>query len=201
MISRAILVAFALWCTAPSARADEAHHESRPTAREVWSNTQYVGQVFNFCLLLVLLIVLGRKAGVPDFLRSRRQRVESALAEAERMKAEAEAKFREYEERLKGLHTELEKVKLDIVRAGEEERDRIVAKAEAKAARLREEAKLRIELQTKLLRDELIREAVQAAVSTAEAVLRDQITENDQERIARDYLVSLARTLPEERPR
>ena len=78
-----------------------------------------------------------------------------------------------------------------MVKAGEAERDRIVAEAEKKASRLRKDAEFLIAQRFKLLREELSREAVESAVAAAEAVLRDKANPTDQTRLADAYLARL----------
>ena len=79
-----------------------------------------------------------------------------------------------------------------MVRAGEAERDRIVAEAEQKAARARKETAFVIEQQAKQMRADLSREAVESAVATAERLLNDKATASDHERLAKHYLDRVA---------
>lgn len=161
------------------------------TFADVWSDTQFWAMAFNFTLLIGVLFFLGRKP-ILNFLKERRRSVEEGLTEAERLKAEAEARYNEYTERLESLDQELATLRKEMIQAGEAERDRIVAEAEQKAARLRREAKFVIEQQMKQLREELTREAVEAAISAAEQVLRTKTSPEDQERLAEQYLASLS---------
>jgi len=148
------------------------------------------GALLNFALLIGVFYWLGRKP-LKGFLASRRKGVEEGLAEAQRLTAAAEAKHKEYSERLDQLDRELENIRADMVKAGQAERDRIVAEAEAKAARLRRETDFLIEQQMKQLRVDLTRETVEAAVAAAESVLRENTNPADQERLAKSYLERL----------
>lgn len=97
------------------------------------------------------------------------------MAEAARLKAEAEAKQREFQSRLERLDDELDAIRTDMVKAGEAERDRIVAEAEKKASRIRKDADF-IAQRFKQLREDLTKEAVESAMVAAEAVLREKAT-------------------------
>jgi F-type H+-transporting ATPase subunit b len=144
----------------------------------------------NFVLLISLFIWLFRDA-VTKALQGRRAAVEQALTEAARLKAEAEAKHREYAGRLAKLDEELAQIRSDMIAAGMKERDRIVAEAEHKAARMRKEADFLIEQQVKQLRADLVRDTVGSAVAAAERLLLKSATSFDQQRLAQEYLASL----------
>jgi F-type H+-transporting ATPase subunit b len=171
-----------------AAEHDAGHHVAHPS--DVYEPIEFWGAVVNFGLLIVVLVALGKKP-MASFLSSRRRAVEEGLAEAQRMKSQAEAKHKEYSERLEQLDREIAEIKREMVKAGEAERDRIVADAEAKAARMRRETSFLIEQQMKQLRVDLTREAVEAACEAADAVLREQTGSADQQRLAQDYLERL----------
>lgn len=175
------------------AHADDAHgdHHAAPTFDSLLSNVGFWGSVVNFILLLSVLHLLLKKP-LLHFLTNRRNAVEEGLVEAQKMKAEAEAKHKEYSERLEKLDAELEDIRADMRRAGEAERDRIVAEAEKKASRLRKDAQFVIDQQLKQLRIDLTREAVDAAIATAEKVLTESTNAADQTRLAQEYLKQLA---------
>lgn len=144
----------------------------------------------NFGVLVGLLVYLARKP-TKAFLVSRRAAVVEGLDEAQKMKAAAEAKYEEYQTRLANLDTELAQIKEEIIASGEAERERIVAEAERKAARLRRETEFLIEQQLKQLRVDLTKETVETAMAAAEKVLRERATDDDQQRLAKAYLTKL----------
>jgi F0F1-type ATP synthase membrane subunit b/b'/subtilisin-like proprotein convertase family protein len=156
----------------------------------IFSSVEFWGSIVNFSLLVFILVYFGRKP-VKSFLVERRRLVEEDLVEAQRLKEEAERKYEEYSGRLEKLDQELEALRKEMIKAGEEERDRIVAEAEAKAARIRRDTQFLIDQQMKQLRVDLTREAVDAAVQAAEKALKDKVTSHDQERLANDYLARL----------
>ncbi len=156
----------------------------------VLKNTEFQGSVFNFGLLLVLIVYFGRKP-IRRFLVSRRREIEDNLAEAQRLKAEAEAKANAYALRLERLDAELEQLRADMVKAGEADRERIVVEAEAKAARMRKETQFLIDQRMKQLREDLQRFAVDAAIEAAGRVLQQETTSTDQQRLADAYVKRL----------
>jgi F-type H+-transporting ATPase subunit b len=171
----------------------EAHAEH---GEHGWDTTGLIASCVNFVILVSVFVYLF-KDKVAAALKQRKASVEQALTEAARLKAEAEAKHKEYTERLAQLDQELASIKREMVAAGVKERDRIVAEAEHKAARMRREAEFIIEQYVKQLRSELSRETAEAAAQAAEALLLSSTTSHDQQRIAQDYLSALSAKIAE----
>jgi F-type H+-transporting ATPase subunit b len=193
-IKRLCFIALAL--SAPViALAQEAHeaaHEGDAHGGHGgWDTTGLIASFVNFAVLILLFVYLF-KDSLKKFLVERRASVERELLEAARLKAAAEAKHKEYSERLAKLDQELAQIKADMIAAGKKERDRIIADAEHKAARMRRETEFIIEQQIKQVRVDLSREAADAAVAAAEELLLRATTTYDQQRLAQEYLTSLA---------
>ncbi len=169
---------------------ESSEHGGAVSLDTVFESTEFWGAIVNFALLVILIVVFGRKP-LQSFLETRKRSVEEGLAEAARLKDAAEKTYAEYTRRLERLDDELAKLRAEMVKAGEAERDRIIASAESKAARLRKETEFLVEQQMKQLRTDLAHAAVQAAVTAAADVLRDQTTTADQERLATAYVERL----------
>lgn len=166
--------------------AEEAHSEAHDPG--------LLPMVVNFLVLLGIFTLLFRKP-LHNFLTNRRARVIEGLEESKRLREAAERKYAEYSERLAHLDEELAKLRKEMIQAGEAERDRIIAEAEARAARMRRDAQFVIDQQMKQLKADLTREAIEAAVKAAEEVLMAQTSAADQERLAQAYLGSIQSTL------
>jgi F-type H+-transporting ATPase subunit b len=156
-----------------------------------WDTTALAASFVNFFVLIAVFVYLF-KDSLKNFLVSRKAEIEKELLEAARLKAEAEVKHKEYSDRLAKLDSELAKMKQDMVEAGKREFDRIIAEAEHKAARMRKEAEFVIEQQAKTLRNEITRESTEGAVAAAAELLLRATTTYDQQRLAQEYLSSLA---------
>jgi F-type H+-transporting ATPase subunit b len=173
---------------------DEGHGEL--TFSSLIRNREFQGTVINFLVLVGLLAWVIRKKGNPA-LAARRAEVEQELAEAQRHRAEAEKRHMETATRLEKLDQEMVQIRGDMIKAGEGERDRIVAQAEEKAARLRKDTSFVIEQQIKQLRKELTQEAAGAAVVAAQELLQERTTDADQDQLAEAYLNRLEEVLEE----
>jgi F-type H+-transporting ATPase subunit b len=209
---RSMLFALAVAALSLPALAQEGHHAQpggfsapavpfnmtsypAPTVTDAHGNqtkgaTAFIGPVINFVLLMVLGYMALRRSINPA-LAARRAAIETEIAEAQRMHTEAESMHQEYADKLARLDEEIARLKADFTRAGEAERDRIVAEAREKGERMRADARASIEQEVKTLRDELHREAVIAAVAAAEETVRKTITAADHGRLADDYIQSL----------
>lgn len=185
---------------------EESGHEAAATPEghelsfgHLIQSPEFQGTVFNFLVLVGLLVWVVRSK-VNPLLAARRAEVEQELAEAQRLRAEAERRHRETASRLQKLDEEMVQIRAEMVKAGEAERDRIVAQAEEKAARIRKDTQFFIEQQVKQLRKDLMQEAASAAVQAAHELLEKATTEGDQDRLAESYLSRLDDLIEEKRP-
>jgi len=146
--------------------------------------------------LVGLIAWVIRKKGNPA-LAARRAEVEKELAEAQRLRAEAEKRHLETAMRLEKLDQEMVEIRGEMIKAGEAERDRIVEQAEEKAARIRKDTAFLIEQQIKQLRKDLTQQAANAAVIAAQELLQERTTDADQDQLAEAYLNRLDEVLEE----
>ncbi len=182
---------------AHAAEGGDTHAEHEPlTFTGVISSRDFQGSVFNFLVLIALLVWVIRSKGNPA-LAERRKEVEAELAEAQRLRAEAERRHMETATRLEKLDEEMIEIRAEMVKAGEAERDRIVEQAEEKAARIRKDTRFLIEQQIKQLRKDLMQQSASAAVAAAQALLEERATEDDQDRLAEAYINRLDEAIEE----
>lgn len=156
----------------------------------------FQGTLVNFGVLVLLIGWVIRKKGNPA-LAARRAEVEQELAEAQRLRAEAQERHMETATRLERLDEEMVQIRGDMIKAGEAERDRIVSQAEEKAARMRKDTAFLIEQQIKQLRKELTQQAATAAVVAAQELLQQRTTDSDQDQLAEAYLSRLDEVIEE----
>lgn len=172
---------------------EEAAHEGAHDGGHSVFTAELGWQTFSFLALIVILVKFGAKP-IGAFLVARRARIEHDMVEAKAMKEKAEAIYNTYSARLAKLDDEIDQVRAEMVKAGELERDRIVAEAETKASRMRRDTQFIIEQQMKQLSLDLRREATLAAVAAAEKALRTGLNDADQKRLADDFLARLKQT-------
>lgn len=134
--------------------------------------------------LLAYFITKPLRKGLAD----RSAGIAKALAEAEKVKADAEAKFAEYDRKLARATEEIDQIYNDIRREGEQERERILENAKTMAAQIRSEAEKSAAQEISRARTELREEAARAAITIAEKLLREKFTVDDQSRLVDEYV-------------
>jgi F-type H+-transporting ATPase subunit b len=167
--------------------ATEGDHHGPLTLEGILHSVDFWGAVVNSTLLFAILYFATRKK-IAKAMEDRRSSVQVQLEEAKRLREQAEGRHREYETRLAQLDAELASLRASVVHTGEAERDRLVKEAEAKAARMGEDASRLIESRLKQLEKDLHREVVLAAIGAAQQELEKKTTADDQTRIATEYL-------------
>lgn len=168
--------------------ADEhGGHHGDLSLTAVLNSTEFWAQIVNFLGLVTILVTFGRTP-LQTFLETRRKSVEDGIQEATRLKVAAEAKHKEYSDRIAQIDQELSKLRADILQAARAEKERIIQDAEERSKRLRAEADELIAQQIQQLQTNLSREMVGAAVAAAEKILQDAMKADDQQRLAQDYV-------------
>ena len=189
-----------VWAFAREPHPETAGHEEKEneTPADVnWvdftvETPPYLAMVVNFGILVAGYYLIGKKP-IASALKSRRDHIAKDIEEAQRMRREAEKRAKHYQAKLDKLEDELKAARETLVRTGEAEKERIVTEANAKADRMRKDAEFLVEQELKQIRVDLQRETVEAAIATAEELLKKRVTQADQERLAEDYLADLAR--------
>jgi F-type H+-transporting ATPase subunit b len=144
-------------------------------------------RIVNFVILLYILYKLMWKK-MKSFFAGRREGIQASLEEAEVVKADAEKKFKEYDEKIKKAEEEIQGISAMIKAQGEEEKKRIIADAERASVKMKEDAKARMEQELKKAKNELRMEASELAVQMAEDILKKKVTKEDHEGMVREYL-------------
>jgi F-type H+-transporting ATPase subunit b len=140
----------------------------------------------NFAILVGILGYLISKKGGPWFA-SRSQSIRQGIAEAEEIRAKAEASAADVDRRLASLETEIEKLRANARREQAAEAERIRAQSAADLSRIQEHATREIESASKGARLELKRYAAQLAVDLAEQKIRRQMTPQLQSTLVENF--------------
>ncbi len=151
-----------------------------------WMPTDWY-RVLNFAVLSGILILLLRKP-VGQAFRGRIQGIRDQLANLESKKVAAEAELVRYNEKIAHLEQESSKIIDEYVRQGKDARALILKEAEAASQKLEAQARRSIEYEFKKARIELQQEIFDKAMVRAEAIIKDNITPDDQNRLVDEYL-------------
>lgn len=144
-------------------------------------------KVMNFAVLAIALFFIARKP-VAAFFSSRVQDIREELADLEKQKKEAQERLDGYADRLAKLEKESSAIVDEYVKQGEAAKKRILAEAQAQAEKLEDTAKRNIEQEFKSARLKLQQEIADKALVKAEALVKEAITAQDQDRLVDEYL-------------
>ncbi len=147
----------------------------------------FLYRVLNFAIVVAILAYFLTKP-IKKVFAGRREEIEKNLAEAKKIKEEAEAKFAEYDRKLAQATEEISGISAAIRREGEAEKQKIIENAKAMAIKIEQDAEKAAEMEVAKARTLLQREAVQLAVGVAEELLKKNFTKDDDARLIDEYM-------------
>jgi F-type H+-transporting ATPase subunit b len=163
-----------------------AHGEAGPKG---WVATDTY-RVMNFAVLAIGLFLVLTKP-VAQALGGRIQGIKEQLLDLEEKKAAAETKLAEYNAKMAELDKAAESLLAEYVKQGEDAKARILQEAEAAAEKLKEQASKNIEYEFLQAKEELKAQIVEKALVKAEAIIKERINSEDQERLVDEYLAKV----------
>ena len=166
----------------PVFAAEEGGEASRLTLRFQWINFAMVAGV--------IVWVLVKKA--PPFFAARATQIASAIEDAGKVKAQADAQRRDAAERLANLPAEIERLREAARRDAAAEGQRIQAAAKEEAAKIHAAARMEVDAARRGARIELRALATRLSIDRAEVVLRAEITPAAEDGMFAAFLGELA---------
>ena len=175
---------------ADAGHAAEGDHAAEGGHGEVHSPPWLItdtAKVLNFAVLAILLFLVLRKPA-SQALNGRIKGIADELEDLETRKAEVEKQLAEYNKKLAALDKESEQIVAEYIRQGEDAKARILKEAESTAEKLEDQAKKNIEHEFKQAKLTLQTQIVEKALAKAEQAIKDQVTDQDQDRLVDEYL-------------
>jgi F-type H+-transporting ATPase subunit b len=148
-------------------------------------------QLINFGVLLFVLIKFGGPA-IGKALAERHEQLKAELAAAADARAAALARLEQQDKRLAALEQEIVDIRGSIQQEAEAEKGRLIALAEERARRIRQETSFALEQQVKEAELRLRHEAGLAAVQLAEQLVRGSLNAGDQQRLVDGFVGDVA---------
>jgi F-type H+-transporting ATPase subunit b len=183
---RSLLALMLLLAPAIASATEEAGHgESHGT-----DGMTLVWQGLNLLILIGVIVYFGR-GPIRDFFAGRRREIGDNLDRAAALLGEAEAKVRDWERRMTQLDAEVGEIRRSTRERAEAESQRILADAEASAARIRSDATTAVEQEVRRARASLRAEATQLAVDLAADLLRQNVGEADRKRLVDEFIAQV----------
>ncbi len=179
------IAAAVLFCTAGFA-AGSGGEGGHGGGTKGWVNTDTY-RVMNFAVLAAALFFLLRKP-MSQALDARIKGIREQLSDLEARKKESEKELAVYNEKLLLLDREAETIVAGYIRQGNDARERVLREAESAAQKLEEQALRNIEQEFKRARLQLQEDITEKALQKAEALIKNKITTDDQDRLIDEYL-------------
>lgn len=152
----------------------------------------FLALAVNFGLLVAIYFGLGKKP-VVDGLKKRRVEIGKDIEDAAKMLEEAKERAKKYQADLKNADTDAATAKASLISSGKGEVERILTEAEEKAERMKRDAERLVEQEQKQLRQDLMVETINRAVTEAHKLLEKHANSDDHARLAQELLAELAR--------
>jgi F-type H+-transporting ATPase subunit b len=153
-----------------------------------------IANIINLAALIFIVVRFGR-APVRQALVDRKKRIMAEFDKAAEIKRSAEVRLEKYEDELEHLDDKLVALRSQYRNEGQREEVRVREEMQEVRARMLGDAEFRISQESKSARDELSREALEAALAAAEKLVKESLTAADHQRIAREYLAQLGPAL------
>jgi len=147
----------------------------------------------NFLLLAGGLgYLIGKNAG--PFFASRSQQITKDMAEADRLRQDAEARSADVDRRLGNLQAEIDSLRSEALNQQAAEAERIRQHTTAEIQKIQEQAEQEIASAGKAARTELKRYSAELALELAERKLRAGVTPESQDALVQGFVQDLGRT-------
>ena len=178
----AMAAALLLFAGSPVLAAEQGHAES-PLSDLLW-------QILNLAILFAVLVYAGR-GPIRSFFADRGARIRTDLDEAAELLAQAEARYSQWQHKLIELDDELARIRADARRHAAEEREAILAEAQAAAERIHRDAVATVEQELRRAQARLRAEAAELATELAEQILRDRLDDGDRDRLMGELIARI----------
>jgi F-type H+-transporting ATPase subunit b len=149
--------------------------------------------VVNFLVLVAVLVYFGRKP-VREYFKKRTELIEKSLKEAEEARRFAKKAFEEVQERLRDTDQEMKEIIEGARRAGEREKEALIAEGERLRQKILEQARTNIAFELEKAKKEIKSEAALIAIELAEKQIKEKLDREEQEALIEEYIKRLSAT-------
>lgn len=185
MSQRLLILAFVALTALPLHAAEEAPAGGLSPFAGNFGNA-----IWTLGIFLIVVIVLGKFAWGPvlALLRQREEFIHRSLSDAKRDRAEAEARLKEYTEKLRSAQAEAVSIIDDARRDAQRLREEMTQKAKSDAETIVRNAERQIQLETGRAVQQIRREAADLSVMIASKLIQRNLSKEDNDRLIEDAL-------------
>jgi F-type H+-transporting ATPase subunit b len=144
-------------------------------------------RIVNFIALMIILVKFGAKP-IGSGLSARRTKIKDEIETLERQKVEAEQSYNDFQTKLSGVESEIDKVVDRAIAQAEVEKTKIIEKAEQAAEEIMRSAEMTVQNEVTEARRILKDDATEQAAVIAEQLIIKNLTTDDQVKIIENYL-------------
>lgn len=184
----------------PSTRQETDSHPASADSHENGHSADRSGDIrdllyrfLSFTALVIILVIAFRKARISDYFSARSEEIRRRIEELKRDKDDVEIKLKEIEEQLKKIEEKSSEIIEQYRNEGMAEKERIIFEAKKRVSRMIEQSEKTIEKEIESARSELKRNIVDIASKRARNILLNEIGENDQDIMVKDFINNLDR--------
>lgn len=186
-------VLFALCClffvfSAVAVLAAEGGGHGGEHAGFTWKD--WLWPVVNFVILVVVLVFAGRKPAA-EYFRKRTEMIERSLKEATEAKELARKTLEEVRSRLQNTDKEINEIISAARKAGEKEKEAIIAEGGKMKEKILEQARANIEFELQKAKEKIKSEAALMALELAEKQIKEKLGQKEQEALIDGYIKRL----------
>jgi len=144
-----------------------------------------IANIINLAVMLFILWYFARKP-IREYFSDRSKKIRQAIEETERMKNEAEEKYRRISDRLDNIDAEIESLKKELIASAVADNERVIAEARSHAELVRSSALRLIEQEKEVMLEKLKREIADKVVERAALIAKEKISKQDHDRLTKD---------------
>ncbi len=139
---------------------------------------------------LIVLFILRQFAYRPilNMLETRKKKIQEALENADRVRAEAATQQQEFERKLDEARREAQAVAASAQQAAEKERQRIIAEAQEDAEKIRVAARGELDYERKQMVSELRQQVIDLSLLGAQRVIGGNLDERKSRQLVENFL-------------
>jgi F-type H+-transporting ATPase subunit b len=144
-----------------------------------------IANIINLAVMLFILWYFARKP-IREYFTDRSRKIRQTLEETEKMKREAEEKYRRISERLDNIDAEIESLKKELIAAAVADNERVIAEARSHVELIRASALRLVEQEKEVMLDKLKKEIADKVVERAALIAKEKISKQDHDRLTKD---------------
>ncbi|MFP4083368.1 MAG: F0F1 ATP synthase subunit B [Desulfonatronovibrio sp.] len=146
-----------------------------------------IWRVINFVIFLAILYYAGGKK-LFTFFPGRSKEIETELSDLDVRRRKAEQKLAEVEQSIANLDEERERILAQAQAQGEDLKADIISKAESAAELIKQQAKISAEQEARFALEEIKAELAEKVTEAAEAMIRKKMKAEDHKALINDSL-------------